>query len=668
MRNLAGIAKIGGFIRRLALDQRGNTLAIVAGALIPLIGIIGGGVDISRAYMVKARLQQACDAGVLAGRKAVGKGTFTTAARNQAVRFFNANYETGWQKSVNLVFTPTSPDNGRTVVGNASVRLPTVLMYIFGRQNIDMAVTCEASYDISNVDITLVLDTTGSMKDPIPDGAGGTIVKMTALRNAAAGFYDTMASATQGLSRTRYAFVPYTGTVNVGKLIRSVNVNYLDKTHAYESRVPNFTYKNGTTVVGYEPPTPIASSTSVANFASGTATKYASNSYGFFGSCAAAPASAGWTNSGSPVAGSSTTSDSSGRTTLNTSTQRQVQQYEYYVVQSGGFFGGTCDYYRRTNTRDIVTSSGTFEKAIYNQVVDQFLNWTYKRVNFDGVNNADLSAYIAGNAVTFKNGPYGTDASYTWGGCIEERDTIASGTVRYSGGSILPAGIKDLDIDAIPASSEDGWRPYFPEITYRRVNGSNNLTTAETTVAEPAPSYLKDQTSCPYEARLLTAYPTRSDFTNYLANLNPDGGTYHDIGMLWGARVSSPDGIFAANVNQTAGSSAKVSRHIIFMTDGLLDAGTDYYSAYGREFYARRVTADGSTDQDQRHRDRFVAVCNAARAKGIRVWVIAFATTLDSSLTECASPNSSFLSLNSTQLNQAFTTIAQSISDLRLTK
>src|SRR6476659_8968425 len=57
------------FLGRLARDARGNTLAIIGAALVPLAGMIGSGVDMSRAYMAKTRLQSACDAGELAGRR-----------------------------------------------------------------------------------------------------------------------------------------------------------------------------------------------------------------------------------------------------------------------------------------------------------------------------------------------------------------------------------------------------------------------------------------------------------------------------------------------------------------------------------------------------------------------------------------------------------------------
>src|SRR4051812_46222522 len=90
------------FLSRLARDVRGNTIAIMAAALVPLCGVVGGGIDVGRMYIAKTRLQHACDAGALAGRKAMGGGTWTQSVngvaqypRISAERFFDANYVSG---------------------------------------------------------------------------------------------------------------------------------------------------------------------------------------------------------------------------------------------------------------------------------------------------------------------------------------------------------------------------------------------------------------------------------------------------------------------------------------------------------------------------------------------------------------------------------------------
>ena len=62
-----------------ARDVRGNTLAIVGAALVPLCAMIGSGLDMSRAYMAKTRLQSACDAAALAGRRIMNNDTMTEA-------------------------------------------------------------------------------------------------------------------------------------------------------------------------------------------------------------------------------------------------------------------------------------------------------------------------------------------------------------------------------------------------------------------------------------------------------------------------------------------------------------------------------------------------------------------------------------------------------------
>ena len=68
---------------------------LCAFALIPLMGMIGGALDMSRAYLVKSRLQNACDSAVLGGRRAMSGTTFDTTARQSADRFFALNFATG---------------------------------------------------------------------------------------------------------------------------------------------------------------------------------------------------------------------------------------------------------------------------------------------------------------------------------------------------------------------------------------------------------------------------------------------------------------------------------------------------------------------------------------------------------------------------------------------
>ena len=51
-------------LRALRANTGGNVLAIAAASILPILAIVGGTVDMSRAYMAQAQLQSACDAGV----------------------------------------------------------------------------------------------------------------------------------------------------------------------------------------------------------------------------------------------------------------------------------------------------------------------------------------------------------------------------------------------------------------------------------------------------------------------------------------------------------------------------------------------------------------------------------------------------------------------------
>ena len=47
----------------LLRDERGNILPMAASGVLVMAALIGGAVDMSRAYQTQSRLQRACDAG-----------------------------------------------------------------------------------------------------------------------------------------------------------------------------------------------------------------------------------------------------------------------------------------------------------------------------------------------------------------------------------------------------------------------------------------------------------------------------------------------------------------------------------------------------------------------------------------------------------------------------
>ena len=580
------------FLTRLRRDKSGNTLAIAAAAMIPLIGIIGSGVDISRLYIVKTRLQHACDAGALAGRKAMGSGQWSQnnfAARDAAEKFFKANIAPSAYGAQDI--TSTFTESGGKVTGNASAVVPMSLMRIFGFAQDKMEVTCDAEMRLPNTDIMFVLDVTGSMNDKIP---GEYTRKIDSLKDSVKCFYeivarrDTSAICATGVPtgginsdvQIRFGFVPYNTNVNVGRLLPA---SFFNDTHKYQTRKSN----SGAATWGpwYE---------------------------------------TDWESCGQ---GNSDT----------------VQNEE---IDRGWWFGTWCKYNRRE-------MSGATEKFTY----DQF--------------SVDVSGFKTGDR---RSAQVTIDGNYTrtvnWPGCIEERQTVRSGNYWP-----IPDDAYDLQIDLPPTSDATRWAPALPSLIYTR--GATNPTRSQDfksyRISDTEQQYGQPSDYCPTESKKLQEWPTAAEFEGYVNSLTPNGNTYHDIGLLWGARLLSAGGIFKSE-NELTPKGGEIDRHLIFMTDGDTVANNYDYTAYGIGWYDQRTTK--GNDYNNQVNKRFEALCNEVKnmtPNGITLWVVSFGggtnQSTENRLKKCATGDSYYFEAkDSAALQQTFKQIADDISQLRLTR
>ncbi len=259
------------FLARLLRDEAGNTIAIMAAAVIPTIGLVGGAVDMSRIYVVKSRLQSACDAGALMGRRTMGTGVWAAndeEADKRATELFKANFKSGAYGSKDLQFSYA--ESGGVVTGQASARVDMTLMRVLGQEYEDIAVDCKAEMRMPASDIMFVLDTTGSMSwaaDSTTAVSATNPSRINGLRTAARCFYEAVtkknitdvtpaqcaetADPTNPNSdvRIRFGFVPYSVNVNVGKLLP---LDYIADSWPYQTRAaqktvsPSSTYTLGT--------------------------------------------------------------------------------------------------------------------------------------------------------------------------------------------------------------------------------------------------------------------------------------------------------------------------------------------------------------------------------------------------------------------------------------
>lgn len=211
---------IASALRALARDRAGNTMFIAVIAMIPLTAMVGSALDFSVAWNARARLQHACDAGVLAARQAMEGNTWTTSAQTQGRKFFDFNFPPGTQRASGIGFTvtPNVSDNAE-LIGTATATVPTSLMRMFGFRQFGLNVTCNAKRDLGHNDVLLVLDVTGSMADAASSGTG---TKISRLRNGAIGLYRALVDSNGGI--VRYGIVPYSHTVNVARSLRTNDI------------------------------------------------------------------------------------------------------------------------------------------------------------------------------------------------------------------------------------------------------------------------------------------------------------------------------------------------------------------------------------------------------------------------------------------------------------
>ncbi len=293
--------------------------------------------------------------------------------------------------------------------------------------------------------------------------------------------------------------------------------------------------------------------------------------------------------------------------------------------------------------------------------------WRYDEVEFDV---SPLKTMDPSASITVPIGNNHTDKTVTWRGCIEERETE-----RATDYSTIPDHALDMNIDLVPDSSDPDtqWRPALPDLVYARDDFNSNWTKSNRRYNYDLPNIgqlASNWSACPAQAQKL-AEMDASEVATYVDGLSASGNTYHDIGMVWGARLLSATGLFASE-NTSAPNGGPIMRHLVFMTDGETATDPRVYDAYGWPAVDRRRVMDPNMspdriDQNNLVESRLAALCSAIKAKNITIWVVAFGTSLTSNLSTCAtSTEHAFQADNATELGSAFTEISSSIANLRL--
>ncbi len=204
-------------LRAFARETGGSVAILFGVALIPLLIGVGVAVDYGRALIVRERMADAADAAALA----IGSWPGLTEAEltTKAQQFFNANYPPSEIGAIGKLNVQLSGDD---ISISVSGTVPTTFMKLANFDSLDVGVTNKITKKQRNIEVVLVLDTTGSMK-----GA-----KLTAMKTAAKKMVETLFNGKATSDTLRIGVVPYSGAVNIGS--DKLNSGWLD-TATYSS-------------------------------------------------------------------------------------------------------------------------------------------------------------------------------------------------------------------------------------------------------------------------------------------------------------------------------------------------------------------------------------------------------------------------------------------------
>lgn len=254
----------------------------------------------------------------------------------------------------------------------------------------------------------------------------------------------------------------------------------------------------------------------------------------------------------------------------------------------------------------------------------------------------------------------------TWSGCVDARETSSRDTVDD------PPTIQQYKAYYSPSTDN---RPYpYNTSTYTDVNrwitSRSPLTYATITTTRGPNAY------CPQPMT-----PMTGNKTTILSGINAmeaRGNTHVNLGAIWGWNMLSPrwrgqwGGEMDTNNLPLDYGTKHMNKAIILLTDGENTMSQQIYTAYGYLSDGRLGSTTSSSTAVSNLNSKLSTVCTAMKQKGIYVYTIAFGnpgTTIQNLMRNCASaPNYYFSSPTTTELTNVFNAIADSLSNLRVSK
>jgi Flp pilus assembly protein TadG len=280
--------------------------------------------------------------------------------------------------------------------------------------------------------------------------------------------------------------------------------------------------------------------------------------------------------------------------------------------------------------------------------------------------------------------PAGSSTTTKWGGCVTEP---TSSDENSSGTGVINASVSDPDYNE-PSGGWPSWYPYWWPNDSANSWGSHGVT-AQDTATETQGLVVSDwlnedgpNQGCPVSILPLqdaTSAAGQTAILNKISSMWPRdaGGTQVHIGMIWGWRVLSPNGPFAANnghpLSYSSASSTGWKKVVVLMTDGTEEwPSTDNMTGLGQIADGKIGTTSNTTTAETNLGSRLADVCSNMAASGnFVVYTIGLGSdgASNTDLQNCPGNTGGFFEAATTgSLQKVFNDIAQSLIALRLSQ
>ena len=200
-----------------ASDQSGAVLILSALLLPLLLLVVGFGIDYSNAIRVRTTVATALDAALLAAARDLSIGAIDESDVNAQVNaYFEANVAGSNLNNISIGNVETALNtNDGTISGSVDADVQTAFSGIVQTDNINVGTDAEATYNLLNIELALVLDVTGSMRGS----------RLRNMKTAAKDLIDLIIPETNqsgGIDKVRVSVVPYSDLVNVGEYEQAI--------------------------------------------------------------------------------------------------------------------------------------------------------------------------------------------------------------------------------------------------------------------------------------------------------------------------------------------------------------------------------------------------------------------------------------------------------------